>query len=191
MQSSLPWKEWPLATIQTGTGWLRSVSAENDFWIWIDKKLNMSQQCALVPKKVKNILGYIYRNIADRLREVIISLSSALVSSYLEYCGLYFGSPIHKKTLTNWNKFGTWPLRWLGVQAHAQQDRARLFAVMHDRRMSNKNLCWIKRGSDWCGGLIPASNSAPTSCLLTTPPCTSRMGERIRRPEARKTCGLR
>jgi len=62
----------------------------------VDKKLNVSQQCALVLKKV-NILGCIYRNIASKLREVIISLSSALVSSYLEYCALYFGSPIHKR----------------------------------------------------------------------------------------------
>ncbi|CAM4560442.1 unnamed protein product [Lepidochelys olivacea] len=69
-----------------GTEWLGSSSAEKDQGVTVDERLDMSQQCALVAKKVNGILGCISRGIASRLRDVIIPFYSTLVSPHLEYC---------------------------------------------------------------------------------------------------------
>lgn len=48
-----------------------SSSPEKDLWVLVDHKLNMSQQCALVVKKVNSILGCSNRSSASRSRDVI------------------------------------------------------------------------------------------------------------------------
>lgn len=46
----------------------------------------MSQQCVLVPKKAKGILGYLRKSIASNDLEVIITLYLAWMRLHLECC---------------------------------------------------------------------------------------------------------
>ncbi|CAM4579907.1 unnamed protein product [Lepidochelys kempii] len=89
------WKN-PMHRYRLGTDWLGSSSAEKDLGVTVDKKLDMSQQCALLAKKAKGILGYISRGIASRSKDVIVPLYSTLVRPHLEHC-VQFWAPHYKK----------------------------------------------------------------------------------------------
>jgi len=76
----------PLHQYRLWADLLESSSVERDLGVLVNDKFTMSQQCALVAKKVNGILGCFKKSVASRLSEVLLPLSSALVRPHLEYC---------------------------------------------------------------------------------------------------------
>lgn len=60
----------------------------------VDEKPKMTHQCVLAAQKAKHILGCIKSSVASRLREVILSLCSALLRCHLEFCIQLWGPNI-------------------------------------------------------------------------------------------------
>ncbi|PKU27615.1 hypothetical protein llap_22081 [Limosa lapponica baueri] len=92
----------PMHHYRLGVDLLESSSAERNFGVLVDK-LTTSQQCALVAKKANGLLGCIKKSMANRLREVILPLYSALVRPRLDTVSSS-GPPSSRRTGNYWKE---------------------------------------------------------------------------------------
>ncbi|KAK4824390.1 LOW QUALITY PROTEIN: hypothetical protein QYF61_014050 [Mycteria americana] len=90
----------PGYTYKLGDERLESSPTERDLGVWVDGKLNMSQQCALAAKRAKCVLGCIKHSTASRSREVMVPLYTALVRPHLKYCVQFWASQYKKDIKT-------------------------------------------------------------------------------------------
>ncbi|GAB0175818.1 cAMP-dependent protein kinase inhibitor alpha [Grus japonensis] len=86
----------PQYQYRLGDEWIESRPEEKDLGVLVDKKLDMSWQCALAAQKAKCILGCIKSSMISRSREEILPLCSALVIPHLEYCIQLWGAQYKK-----------------------------------------------------------------------------------------------
>jgi len=66
--------------------------------VLVDKKLNITQQCALAVQNDNYILGCIKSSVANRSREAILPLCSTLMKPHLDSC-IQVWSPQQRKDM--------------------------------------------------------------------------------------------
>jgi len=88
----------PKHKYRLGREWIESSPEVKDLGVLVDKKLNMTRQCALAAQMANHILGCIKSSVASRVRKVILPLCSALVRPHLESC-IQLWSPQHMKDM--------------------------------------------------------------------------------------------
>lgn len=93
MESPIPREEQTLASPRAGNDQLRSSFAEKDVEMLVDNKFNESQQGDFAGKTTNSSLGYINKNFASRLKEVIFLLYLAWMRPHLECSDPFWDPP--------------------------------------------------------------------------------------------------
>ncbi|KAK4818243.1 hypothetical protein QYF61_009418 [Mycteria americana] len=102
----------PQFQYRLGDDVIESSPEEKDLGILMDKKLDMSRQCALTAQKANRILGCIKRSLASRSREEILPL-----------CSVQLWSPQHMELLERVQRRATKMIR--GLEHLSYEDRLR------------------------------------------------------------------
>jgi len=90
---------------------IESSPEEKGLEVLVDKKLNMTPQHALTVQKANCILGCIKSPVANRSREGILPLCSALVRPHQESCVQLWGSQ-HRKDMDLLERGQRRPQKW-------------------------------------------------------------------------------
>ncbi|KAJ7407727.1 hypothetical protein WISP_124849 [Willisornis vidua] len=76
----------PSSTKTGGREWIVNSPEEKDLMVFVDEKLNVSQQSVLTAQKANCVLGCIKSSMCGTLREGILPLCSTLVRPHQECC---------------------------------------------------------------------------------------------------------
>lgn len=85
-----------------GNDSLQSILAEKTLGFLLDPKLTMSLRCAIVAKVVSSLLGSVRQSVANRLKEVMTPLCSALVKQMGGLCPAP-GYQVQERHRTYWD----------------------------------------------------------------------------------------